>query len=165
MKYALINNADNTLISLHDQPADWLPEHVAHKFGPEFETRFVPVEYEGEIEHDTATHYLRRLDPVLEDGKWRYKWEVVEKPLPAEVPTWALQEVCEDTTYNATNLKAAIDAAIENLPQPQKRKARNRWNRKPTIKRGDAIVAMLAAGLQLSDSTVDGLFRQAATLE
>ena len=165
MKYALLRTSDDSLLSLHDQPDGWLPEHVAHKFGPEHEARFVPVEYEGEPAHDSVTHYLRRLDPVLEDGKWRYKWEVVEKPLPAEVPTWALQEVCEDTTYNATNLKAAIDAAIETLPQPQKRKAKNRWNRKPTIKRADAIVSMLAAGLQLSDSTVDGLFRQAATLE
>ena len=163
MKYALLRNSDNALLSVSDYQADWSPENVAHKFGPEFEARFVPVLDEDTPEYDTATHHLERNDR-LEDGQWKRGFLVVENPVPPEVPLWALREVCEDTVYGQTNLKAAIEAAIETLPAAARRKARNRWSTKPTIRRNEPLTLQIVSGLQLDAAVVDSLFKQAALL-
>jgi hypothetical protein len=162
--YALLNNADDSLIRIENQPPGWLPENAVN-FGPEHETRWVQVQYDTEPAYDAATHYLRRKDPVLEGGKWVYKWEAVEKPVPTEVFTWQLREACELSTLRSPTLKDAIDAAIALLPAQQRIRARNRWVSKPTIRRTDPLTLQLIAGLNLTEAEADALFKQAAQIQ
>lgn len=156
--YALLNNADNSLVRIENQPPGWLPENAVG-FGQEHETRWVPVEYAGEPAYNAATHYLRRLDPVLEDGKWRYKWEVVENPVPAEVSLSSFR-----IAVRKAGLFDAVEAAIASLTGDDKIEAEEKWNRANVIRRDHPMLSQLAAGLNLTNEQVDAIFRQAALI-
>jgi hypothetical protein len=79
-------------------------------------------------------------------------------PVPQEVPTWALREVCMIRGHTA-----AITAAIDALPEPPREIAKNRWNHKDTISRGSSLITAMQAILQWESSYVDELFIEAGT--
>jgi hypothetical protein len=79
-------------------------------------------------------------------------------PVPQEVPTWALREVCMTRGHTA-----AIEAALANLSEPQRTIAGNRWNHKPTISRASSLIAAMQAILGWTSAYVDELFVEAAT--
>jgi hypothetical protein len=79
-------------------------------------------------------------------------------PVPREVPTWALREVCMIRGHTA-----AIEAALANLSEPQRTIAGNRWNHKPTISRASSLIAAMQAILGWTSAYVDELFVEADT--
>lgn len=159
MRYAEIINATGELVREVDQPEGWSPELVAHKFGPEHERSFVPVHHDDEPEYSAATHHLRRLDPVLDSGAWRYGWEVVENPVPHEVPLWAFRAV-----LTTMGLATQIADLISTLPEPARTVAGVQWEYANFIRRDHSVIAQLAPALSLSPEQVDAIFRQASAL-
>jgi hypothetical protein len=81
-------------------------------------------------------------------------------PVPQEVPTWALREVCMIRGHTA-----AITAAIEALPEPPREIAKNRWNHKDTISRGSSMISAMQQILGWTSDYVDELFRAAFALD
>jgi hypothetical protein len=81
-------------------------------------------------------------------------------PVPQEVPTWALREVCMIRGHTE-----AITAAIEALPEPPRDKAKNRWNHKTTISRGSDMITAMRALLGWTSDYVDELFIAADALD
>ena len=79
--------------------------------------------------------------------------------VPQEVPMWALKELCLVRGH-----AAAIEAALNSLPDPPRTVARNRWENKDTISRGSSIIAAMQALLGWSDAYVDELFVASNTL-
>lgn len=156
--YALLNNADDSLVRIENQPPGWLPENAVN-FGPEHETRWVPVDYEGEPAHDAATHYLRRLDPVLEDGKWRYKYAVTEKEAPIEVPLWAFRAV-----LTTMGLAGNVTTLIATLDEPARTVASVQWEYANFIRRDHPVIVQLAQALNLTEQDVANIFKQASLL-
>lgn len=79
-------------------------------------------------------------------------------PVPQEVPTWALREVCMIRGHTAS-----IEAALANLSEPQKTIANNRWSHKPTISRTSSLITAMQTLLGWTSTYVDELFVEAAT--
>ncbi len=79
-------------------------------------------------------------------------------PVPQEVPTWALREVCMIRGHTAS-----IEAALANLSEPQRTIANNRWNHKPTISRASSLIVAMQAILGWTSAYVDELFLEAGT--
>jgi hypothetical protein len=79
------------------------------------------------------------------------------EPVPDEVYGWALREVCMIRGHTA-----AIEAALANLPEPQRTIASNRWSHKPTISRASSLIAAMQAILGWTSAYVDELFIEAA---
>jgi hypothetical protein len=59
---------------------------------------------------------------------------------------------------------AAVETAIDALPEPQKSAARIEWDYSSAVQRHNGFVQELAPALGLSDAQIDALFRQAAAL-
>lgn len=101
-------------------------------------------------------------DPATQNCDWvNGQWVVSEivVPVPQEVAMWALREaVMRDGKL------VDVDYAINELPEPDKSIARNRWDFKPSIKRYDAIISRLQSVLGWSDSYVDGLYKSANSI-
>ena len=89
------------------------------------------------------------------------QWVVIEiqNTIPEEVPMWALKELCLIRGH-----AAAIEAALNSLPDPPRTVARNRWENKDTISRKSSIIAAMQALLGWSDAYVDELFVASNTL-
>lgn len=62
----------------------------------------------------------------------------------------------------AAGLTAAVEAAIEALPEPDRSVAKIEWEFAPTVKRHHGFVEMLAPALGLTDEQLDALFVAAA---
>lgn len=63
-----------------------------------------------------------------------------------------------------TGKLAAIEAAIDALPEPQKTVARIEWEYSAKVQRHNGFVSQIAPLLSLSDADVDALFALAETL-
>lgn len=59
---------------------------------------------------------------------------------------------------------AAVDAAIDTLPEPRRSAARIEWEYSQEVQRDKPFVQMLAPALELDDAALDALFVQAASL-
>lgn len=59
---------------------------------------------------------------------------------------------------------AAVDAAIDAMPEPQKSAARIEWEYAAEVRRDNDFVAGLAPALGMTDAQVDALFVAAAAL-
>lgn len=119
-----------------------------------------------EIEPLIQEHGVTRRWVVQELAETRPDHAVVlEHPsrvdgyVPAEVPMWALKEVCLLKGHAAD-----IDAALARLPQPQQAVVRNRWENKDTISRSSGHITALRQLLGWTDHYVDELFSAAGAL-
>jgi len=149
--YALLRNADNSLIRIENQPADWLPENAVG-FGADYETRFVPVVDEAPPEYSPVTHGLTP-NHRLENEQWRRGFNLIALPPPDAVTTWSLVEELQ-----ARNLWASVQALINALPEEDKFAAENRLLRAETIRRDHELTQGIIAALQLSEATADEIF-------
>jgi hypothetical protein len=61
-------------------------------------------------------------------------------------------------------LLSAVEAAINDLTEPDKSAARIEWEYATEMRRDHALIAALAAEMQLSEQQIDGLFIAAAAL-
>lgn len=122
----------------------------------------------AEASQDAVNNLLRKgwveapqpaFDPETQtcdwiDGQWVVSPIVV--PVPNQVSMWALREAVMEL-----GLKPSIDTAINNLPEPQKSIAWNRWEYKENIVRESPIIAMLQNELGWTDDFVDDLYKMA----
>lgn len=83
----------------------------------------------------------------------------IRPPVPAEVT----MRQARLALLGAGKL-AAVDAAIEALPEPQRSAARIEWDYSSTVRRSQPLVLALAPALGLSTGQLDALFITAATL-
>lgn len=88
------------------------------------------------------------------DGAWVVAPIVV--PVPQQVSMWALREA-----VMFAGEMTAIKSALDNLPEPQKSIAWNRWEYKENIVRNSPIILQLQQLLGWTDSFVDGLYKHA----
>ena len=98
-------------------------------------------------------------DPATEtcqwiDGAWVVAPIVI--PVPEQVSMWALREA-----VMFAGEMTAIKSALDNLPEPQKSIAWNRWEYKENIVRNSPIILQLQQLLGWTDSFVDGLYKHA----
>lgn len=101
-------------------------------------------------------------DPATEtcqwiDGAWVVAPIVV--PVPDQVSMWALREA-----VMFAGEMTAIKSALDNLPEPQKSIAWNRWEYKENIVRNSPIILQLQQLLGWTDSFIDGLYKHANTI-
>jgi hypothetical protein len=158
MNFALINNADNTLVRFVEQPDNWIPKQVAHKFGPEHAERFVPVVTKDDPEFDATTHHLERIEELVGE-QWVLSAVAVENPVPSEVPLWAFRAVLTVMGHADT-----IKQLLETLPEPTRTVARTQWEYANYISRNHPTIAALSPALGLTSANIDAIFRQAAQL-
>lgn len=59
---------------------------------------------------------------------------------------------------------AAVEAAIEALPEPQKTAAKITWEYSQEVQRSNGLVPSMAAALGLTDAQIDALFVAAKAL-
>lgn len=88
------------------------------------------------------------------DGAWVVTPIVI--PVPQQVSMWALREA-----VMFAGEMAAIKNALDNLPEPQKSIAWNRWEYKENIVRNSPIIVQLQQLLGWTDSFVDELYKHA----
>lgn len=162
--FALLRNATGDIEEYRQEAAGW--SAPAHKFGPDYPTRWVPVVDLPVPAHDPATQIVVPTPAVLNGDVVERGWSVTARPVPEQVPLWALRQVCATTTRPNRNvtLKAEIDTAIAALPEPPRETALVRWEYKDTIRRSDELTLALAGLLGLTSSEVDGYFQSAAAL-
>lgn len=99
--------------------------------------------------YDPATQTCQWID-----GAWVVAPIVI--PVPDQVSMWALREA-----VMFAGEMTAIKAALDNLPEPQKSIAWNRWEYKENIVRDSPIIVQLQGLLGWTDSFVDGLYKHA----
>lgn len=115
-------------------------------------------------EHDPETQSVIEGQPEQVEGQWRQTWEVVPRePEPEPVPNAVTMRQARLALLAAGKL-AAVDAAIANLPEPDRTAAQIEWEYSQEVRRDKQFVAMLAPALGLSEEALDDLFRVAATL-
>ena len=65
---------------------------------------------------------------------------------------------------NAAGKLSQVESAIDALPEPNRTAARIEWEYSNEVQRGNSFVSLLGAALSMSESELDALFTQAATL-
>lgn len=88
-------------------------------------------------------------------------WEIAAAPV--SVPAEVTMRQARLALLGAGKL-AAVDAAIDALPDPQKAAARIEWDYSSTVRRQQPLVLALAPALGLSTGQLDALFIAAAAL-
>lgn len=83
-------------------------------------------------------------------------------PAPVIVPTVSMRQA-KLALYAGGHL-AAVEAAISALPEPQRTLAQIEWTSAAVVERNSATVALIASAAGLTESQLDALFAQAATL-
>lgn len=101
-------------------------------------------------------------DPATEtcqwiDGAWVVAPIVV--PVPEQVSMWALREA-----VMFAGEMTAIKNALDNLPEPEKSIAWNRWEYKENIVRNSPIILQLQQMLGWTNDFVDGLYKHAQVI-
>lgn len=91
------------------------------------------------------------------DGSWVVSPIII--PVPQQVPMWALREA-----VMFAGEMTAITNAINELPEPNKAIAWNRWEYKEVIVRDSPIILQLQARLGWTNDFVDGLYKHAASI-
>lgn len=82
--------------------------------------------------------------------------------LPAVASTVSMRQA-KLALYAGGHL-AAVEAAIAALPEPQHTLAQIEWTSAAVVERTSATVALIASAAGLTESQLDALFAQAATL-
>ena len=133
------------------------------------------LSYDGQLRIETDADVIANLirkgwvetpqpsyDPATQtcqwvDGAWAVADIVV--PVPDRVPMWALREAVMQAGQ-----KAAIEAAMNALPEPDRSIAWNRWEYKDVILRQSAIILSLQSALGWTSEYVDDLYKSAEAI-
>ena len=119
---------------------------------------------------DVMTQGIRPAAPLIDGESVEVRWEVF--PLPAEkvaenvaamTPSLVTMRQARLALLAAGKL-AAVDAAIDALPEPAKSAARIEWEYSAEVHIDSGIVAALGPALGLSVEQIQTLFTEAATL-
>jgi hypothetical protein len=85
------------------------------------------------------------------------------RPLPSSAPQSVTMRQARMALLAAGKL-SQVESAIDALPEPNRTAARIEWEYSNEVQRGNSFVALLGAALSMSESELDALFTQAATL-
>ena len=108
---------------------------------------------------DLRLNEVRQPEPeMLEEPE-----QPVPAPEPAEpyIPSVVTMAQAKLALHYAGML-AAVEAKLNELPEPDKTTALIEWNHRQTIERGHPLVAQVAAALELTEQQLDELFVDAA---
>ena len=156
MRFAIVTNITGIVVREFDALDDYAAP--SHKFGPDKPERVVRV-VEVQPPAIEAGQEIQRAPDELTETELLRGWVAVAKPVPQEVPMWALREACASRNHTAQ-----IDAALAGLPEPTRVKAMLRWEYKDTISRGSSMIASMQSLLGWTNAYVDELFVAADTL-
>ena len=116
----------------------------------------------------TIEQTVTEAAPWLVDGVWTQSWavtdaapELVAERRRALVPRAVSMRQARLALKDAGKL-AAVDAAIDALPEPQRSEARIEWEYSTEVQRLNGFVAALGPALGLSSEQIDALFIDAA---
>ena len=124
---------------------------------------FVPYEPSAIPEHNTYTHTVQELPPVLVEGVLTQRWEVVTRGAPV-VPATVTRRQARQALLLA-GLLNQVPAAIAAIPDPVLRDmAQIEWDDSQTFERHRPLLIQLASALGLNSAALDNLFIQAAQL-
>lgn len=116
----------------------------------------------------TIEQTVLEVAPELVGGVWTQSWavtdaapELVAERRQALVPRAVTMRQARLALKDAGKL-AAVDAAIDALPEPQRSEARIEWEYSTEVQRLNGFVAALGPALGLSSEQIDALFISAA---
>lgn len=93
---------------------------------------------------------------------WTYDGQTFAPPIPViVVPASVTMRQARLALLSAGKI-AAVEAAIDALPEPGQSAARIEWEYAATVDRASPLIATLAPALELDDAALDGLFMDAA---
>lgn len=127
-----------------------LPDYAADSFAKQHAGKTI-VELEQEL---AAAIDKAAENPAAPD---------LPTPTVAGIPTRVSMRQARLALLGAGKL-AAVDAAIDAMPEPQKSAARIEWEYAAEVRRDNDFVAGLAPALGMTDAQVDALFVAAAAL-
>ena len=84
----------------------------------------------------------------------------LKESVPQEIETWKFQQVLAQQ-----GLTSSVESAIQSLQEPSKTIAIIRWNKKPTIRRNNALTNQIGAAVGLTPDQIDDLFRTAENIQ
>lgn len=132
----------------------WYPCFLVNEaFDPETQSRSsAPVkwEFDEEAKKVTATYALAEKSPETRRAE-------IEAGLSV-TPRQARLMLIEN------DLLDLVEAAIENLPEPERKRAKAEWEYASEIRRDAPFLKHICAALELEPEDVDEMFRQATSL-
>ncbi len=117
------------------------------------------ADWSGLAEYDQAVQLAD--DQAVAPG-YTYSGGIFSPPAP-RVPASVTMRQARLALFGAGKL-AAVDTAIDALPEPNRTAARIEWDYSNELQRGNALVAALTPALGLTSEQVDALFIAASAL-
>jgi hypothetical protein len=156
MRFAEINNNTNTIIrelNLYSPPP-------SHKFGPDKETRIIPIIILSQPEFNSETETIISGDRVIYLDRVEQTWLIKPIPIPLQVPLWAFRAI-----LTIQQLAPSVEALINQLPEPQKTVASIQWVYGNFIERNHPLIDSLGTDLGLTKEEIDNVFVEANKLK
>ena len=119
--------------------------------------------YAAQYANQTITELEQALADAIDKAAEAPSAPDLPTPTVAGIPTRVSMRQARLALLGAGKL-AAVDAAIDTMPEPQKSAARIEWEYAAEVRRDNAFVAGLAPALGMTDAQVDALFVAAAAL-
>lgn len=116
----------------------------------------------------TADEYNTLLEgqsqgKLIDFDETGYPFLVIPPPYIPQVPTKVTMRQARLALHSTGNL-AAVEAAINALPEPPRTAARIEWDYSSEVHRDKEFVALMGQSLNLTEEDLDNLFTLAATL-
>jgi hypothetical protein len=156
MNYAEVNNSNNQIIrelNLYSAPP-------TNKFGPDKETRIIPIIVLEQPEFNSETEYVTYDQKVVYLDRVEQTWKIEQNPIPSEVPLWAFRSI-----LTIMGIAPQVDALINSLPEPQKTVASVQWQYGNFIERNHPLIDSLGTNLGLTKEQIDNVFVEASKLK
>jgi len=119
--------------------------------------------YAAQYANQTITELEQALADAIDKATEAPSAPDLPTPTVAGIPTRVSMRQARLALLGAGKL-AAVDAAIDAMPEPQKSAARIEWEYAAEVRRDNDFVAGLAPALGMTDAQVDALFVAAAAL-
>ena len=119
--------------------------------------------YAAQYANQTITELEQALADAIDKATEAPSAPDLPTPTVAGIPTRVSMRQARLALLGAGKL-AAVDAAIDTMPEPQKSAARIEWEYAAEVRRDNDFVAGLAPALGMTDAQVDALFVAAAAL-
>ena len=119
--------------------------------------------YAAQYADQTITELEQALADAIDKATEAPSAPDLPTPTVAGIPTRVSMRQARLALLGAGKL-AAVDAAIDAMPEPQKSAARIEWEYAAEVRRDNAFVAGLAPALGMTDAQVAALFVAAAAL-
>lgn len=113
--------------------------------------------------------WTRSEPPTVEAGQWLVfdgLWRITTQaphPVKEPVPTSITMRQAR-LQLHAIGKLAAVQEAINQLPEPPKTSAQIEWDYAAVVERASPFVALLTPAIGLTDEQMDDLFREAEKL-